>query len=199
MMGLEIYNSQGEVTFSPKSKALFLSIKTPSDIPLPPYSTNGTDVYLYDTLRTPPRLIGPEEPYGLQTWTEDGQLQMDPRRRPLTFTNAMRITHKFPGGNSSNIDAATPWYLIGPADGKAVVFLNACYWYETETSAGGFELPSIYARGASVVPDIKIDGGNFFIRILYAYSEYYWESGQVSTYVEPFSLDLVVGLTSVPR
>lgn len=196
MMGLEIYNSEGKKTFSPDSLALFLSEKPAEDVPTPPYAQKNGVVYRYDTLKAPPRLIGNPEPYGLQTFTREGKLVMDPNRRPLVIKNVVRIKHRFSGGKRPNIEESTPWYFIGPESGNAIVVLNSCYSIQTYIAQGDL---SVYVRTSILAPEEKVENGNLYFRVNYYYNEFSWEGGTSNAYVAPYSLDLVVGLTSVPR
>lgn len=196
MMGLEIYNSEGKKTFSPDSLALFLSEKPAEDVPTPPYAQKNGNVYRYDTLKAPPKLIGNTEPYGLQTFSTDGKLVMDPNRRPLVIKNVVRIRHRFSGGKRPNIEESTPWYFIGPESGHAIVVLNSCYSIQQYIASGDM---TAYVRVSSVTPEEKVENGNLYFRVNYTYIEVSWGGGTDNAYVAPYSLDLVVGLTSVPR
>lgn len=198
MMGLEIYNSEGKKTFSPDSLALFLSEKSYEEAATPPYAQKGGEVYRYDTLKAPPRLIGDPEPYGLQTFTREGKLVMDPNRRPLVIKNVVRIRHRFSGGRRPNIEESTPWYFIGPESGHAIVVLNSCYSIQVYTMQGE---ASVYIRNSSLAPEEKVENGNLYFRVNYTYSEVAVNMHEHTdnAYVAPYSLDLVVGLTTVPR
>lgn len=165
MMGLEIYNSEGFKTFGNDSSVLYYAgtdtiiLASMSDRQLseyfrspPPYvvsilsdgghntpvKSNGTTFYhdKYLPLRQTPLDVYPMEPFGLQTWDENGTLELDPRRRPLVVEEIKYVE----GTLTSRLNSsARHIYDLWEADGYGVLYLDLkprLTFTETDTSIG---------------------------------------------------------------
>lgn len=189
MSGLEIYNSEGIKTFGRDSSVLYYagtdtvrlaSITTAPEysayfkVP-PPYAisilndggtnfpdlSNTTTFYrdIYRPLRQTPLNVFPMESFGLQSWDENGVLELDPRRKPLVVEEIKYVEGNFPGSNPNAVHVHDLW----DADGYGVLFLDLTPRF---TLMGGYGVPEIddYIE-ENFIPSVERVNGRYRLRV----------------------------------